>query len=280
MINTKNEWYKMNAKIKCLLKVSRYIFFIPILIIYARPCYSQQERLTDNNSIGWFVYTGTFKIKPKIAIHTEYQWRRIDGIKNWQQGLFRTGVNYALRKDVSINAGYAFAETFPYGDHPAANAFPEHRIFEQVIIKNPVGSIDLSHRFTLEQRFAGRVTMPNGIKNTEYFFLNRMRYRIRGEIPLHKKETPEKPWSIIAQEEVFIGWGKNMGANIFDQNRLAILLGYKLNQTIKFEAGYLSQVLQQSKRINDKAVFQYNNGFMLAAYLAFDFIKQVNFKER
>ena len=107
-----------------------------------------------------------------------------------------------------------------------------------------------------------------------------MRYRVRGEIPLHKKEIPEKRWSMITQDEVFIGWGKNMGTNIFDQNRLAILLGYKLNKTIKFEAGYLGQVLQQGKRINDKAVFQYNNGFMLAAYLSFDFIKQVNFKEQ
>ncbi len=265
---------------KELLESFKPVFFIMVLLIYGMPSYAQEERITDKNSIGWFVYTGTFKIKPKIAIHTEYQWRRVDGIKNWQQGLIRTGINYAIRKDVSLNAGYAFAETFPYGDYPVATAFPEHRIFEQVVIKNPVGSIDLSHRFTLEQRFVGRVTMPNGIKNTEYFFLNRMRYRVRGEIPLHKKEAAKKPWSIIAQDEVFIGWGKNMGANIFDQNRLALLLGYKLNKTVKFEAGYISQILQQGKRINDKAVFQYNNGFMLAAHLSFDFIKQVNFKER
>lgn len=70
------------------------------------------------------------KIKPKISIHTGYQWRRIDGLKNWQQRLFRTGINYAVRKDVSLNAGYAFAETFTYGDYPAANAFPKHRIYE------------------------------------------------------------------------------------------------------------------------------------------------------
>ena len=258
---------------KAMLKTGRHIIFIMALMIYARPSYSQVERLTDNNNIGWFVYTGTFKIKPKVAIHTEYQWRRVDGIKNWQQSLFRTGINYAIRKDVSLNAGYAFAETYAYGDYPAAFAFPEHRIFQQVIIKNPVGSIDLSHRFTLEQRLVGRVTMPNGIKNTEYFFLNRMRYRVRGEIPLHKKEAAKKPWSIIAQDEVFIGWGKNIGTNIFDQNRFAVLLGYKLNQTVKFEAGYLNQILQQGKRIKEKAVFQYNNGFTLATHLSLAVMK-------
>ena len=225
--------------------------------------------MADHNSIGWFVYTGTFKIKPRLALHTEYQWRRVNGIKDWQQGLLRTGINYAVHKDVSLNAGYAFAETFVYGDYPASFSFPEHRIFEQLVIKNPVGSIGLSHRFTLEQRFVGRVTIPNGIKNTQYVFLNRIRYRLRGEIPLHKREAVKKSWSIIAQDEVFVGFGKNIGTNIFDQNRIGILLGYKLNKSINIEAGYINQILQQGKRVNDKPVFQYNNGFILATNLAF-----------
>lgn len=247
----------------------RYLFCVALFITVASPVISQEQRLADKNSLGWLSYTGTFQIKSKIFIHTEYQWRRVDGFKKRQQSQLRTGINYAVRKDISLNAGYAFAQTYTYGDYPAAFAFPEHRIYEQVLIKSPVGSIDLSHRFTLEQRFVGRVTMPNGIKNTEYFFLNRMRYRVRGEFPLHKKEATKKPWSIIAQDEIFIGWGKNMGANIFDQNRLAVLLGYKLNKNLKFEAGFLNQIVQQGKRINDKAVFQYNNGFMFATHLTF-----------
>ena len=113
----------MNNKIKELSKACKQLVFITALIIFALPSYSQQERLNDDNSIGWFVYTGTFKIKPKIALHTEYQWRRVDGIKNRQQGLLRTGINYALQKDVSFNAGYAFVETFPYGDYPNARYF-------------------------------------------------------------------------------------------------------------------------------------------------------------
>lgn len=243
------------------------------LLLICNQSIAQEQRLADHNTIGWFAYTGTFKISPKFAIHTEYQWRRVEAVKNWQQGLLRTGLNYSVRKDVNIIVGYAFADSYVYGDYPPAFRFPEHRIFEQVIIKNPIGSLDLSHRFTLEQRFLGRVTMPAGVKNTDYSFLNRIRYRVRGELPLHKKSAIKKPWSIIAQDEVFIGWGKNMGANIFDQNRIGILLGYKLNKQIKLEAGYINQTLQQARRVNDKAVFQYNNGFLLAANLNLDFSK-------
>ena len=187
--------------------------------------------------------------------------------------MLRTGINFAVRKDVSFNAGYAFVETFSYGDYPAVNVFPEHRFFEQVVLKNPVGKMDISHRFTLEQRLVGKVVIQNGSKETDYIFLNRMRYRLRTEIPLSKSKQGKNGWSIAFQDEIFIGWGKNIGANIFDQNRLAILVGYKVNHNIKIEAGYLYQILQQGKRVNDKAVFQYNNGFMLASHVSFDLVK-------
>jgi hypothetical protein len=263
---------KRYCNIKKPVKAGIYIFFLLVSIIYAEPSYAQEKRLADHNSIVWLAYTGTFKITPKVAVHTEYQWRRADGIKNQQQSLIRTGINYTLSKDISINAGYAFAETFAYGDYPVANAFPEHRVYEQVVIKNPIGNVDVSHRFTLEQRFVGKVVIQNGKENTDYTFLNRMRYRLRTEMPL-KKNIVNNSWSIILQDEIFIGWGKNIGVSIFDQNRLAVLLGYRINQNIKIEAGYINQVLQQGQRINDQAVFQYNNGFMISTHLLINLMK-------
>lgn len=248
------------------------MFFITLIAIYGYS-YAQEQRLSDHNSIGWLAYTGTFKISPKIALHTEYQWRRTEGLKNPQQSLLRTGVNYALRKDVSLNAGYAFAETSPYGDYPNANAFSEHRIYEQIVLKNPIGKVEISHRFTLEQRFLEKFLIQNGATNTDWVFLNRIRYRLRTEIPVYKNSTDNNSWSIILLDELFIGFGKKVGANIFDQNRLAALVGYKINKNIKMEAGYLSQILQQGKRVNDKSVFQYNNGIMLSTHLSFDAFK-------
>ncbi|TDE29453.1 DUF2490 domain-containing protein [Flavobacterium ranwuense] len=79
--------------------------------------------------------------------------------------------------------------------------------------------------------------------------------------------------SIIVLDEVFVGFGENVGANVFDQNRLAALVGYKANKNVKIEAGYLSQILQQGKRVNNQSVFQYNSGFMLTTHLFFDAVK-------
>jgi hypothetical protein len=244
-------------------------FGILLLLVLPGLSFAQEQRLADHNTIGWLVYTGTFKLNPKLSIHTEYQWRRVDGLKNWQQGLLRTGINYAVHKDVSLNAGYAFAETFPYGDYPNATAFPEHRVFEQVVLKQAIDKIELSHRFTLEQRFVARVSFVNNQKQTDWNYLNRVRYRLRTEIPVNIKKGSANKWRIILQDELFIGWGGNIGANIFDQNRVAVLLGYRLNKNIKMEAGYLNQILQQGRRVSDKSVFQYNNGFMIGTHLSF-----------
>lgn len=256
-----------------ILKIYRYFILALLLITFSRPSFSQEQRLADHNTIGWLVYTGTFRIKPKVAIHTEYQWRRVDGIKNRQQGLLRTGINYALRKDISLNAGYAFAETFPYGDYPVATQFPEHRIYEQIVLNSQADIVALSHRFTLEQRFVAKILNQNNNRSSDWIYLNRLRYRVRAEIPITKKKEGKNIWSVAFMDEVFIGWGKNIGVNIFDQNRLAVLLNYKVNESIKIEAGYLSQILQQGKRVNDKPVFQYNNGVMLATHLSLSFIK-------
>ena len=248
-------------------------FFLLFILSLNSSSFSQEQRLTDKNSIGWVTYSGLFRLSPKVSLHTEYQWRRTNGLQNWQQSLVRTGINYAVRKDISLNAGYAFADTYSYGDYPAAFKFPEHRLYQQAVIKNPIGKVELSHRFTLEQRFLGRVTIQNGIKNIDYAFMNRMRYRLRADIPLKKSGAENSKWSIAIQDEVFVGWGKNVGANVFDQNRMHALLGYKANNNLKLEAGYMNQFLQQARRINNMPVFQYNHGFILSANFSFSLIK-------
>ena len=245
------------------------IFVVLLLFACKSLSFSQEQRLVDPNSIGWFAFIGTFKLTPNLAIHTEYQGRRVQGITQAQQNLFRTGIHYAIHPQVSLNVGYAFAETFPYGDYPNEFPFPEHRIFQQVVLKNPVSQIEISHRFTLEQRNVGKVIVQNGQKETDWIFLNRLRYRLRTEIPLYKKAL-----SFICTDEIFIGWGGGLGTNVFDQNRLALLLGYKINPQIKIEAGYLNQILQQGKRINSLPVFQHNTGFLLSTHFNVDWSKR------
>jgi hypothetical protein len=71
-----------------------------------------------------------------------------------------------------------------------------------------------------------------------------------------------------AADEVFISAGKNVGVNTFDQNRLLLLLGSRLNKNVALEAGYIKQAVFQGKRINNNTIVQNNDGLALALLLA------------
>ena len=75
-------------------------------------------------------------------------------------------------------------------------------------------------------------------------------------------------------EEIFIGFGKNVNENIFDQNRIGILLGYRFNPIVRIEAGYLNRILQLGREVNNRNVFQQNNGIILNANFNIDLTKK------
>ena len=109
----------------------------------------------------------------------EYQWRRENIVKDWQQSLFRTGVNYQVNNKLSFRVGYAWIETFPYGDIPlqaSGKRFPEHRAFQMVTVADNINRVEMSHRFMLEQRWIGRYTNTALSKPDDFLLLNRLRY--------------------------------------------------------------------------------------------------------
>ncbi|MES2592573.1 MAG: DUF2490 domain-containing protein [Bacteroidota bacterium] len=238
---------------------------------------AQNNRLNTSNNIGWYNYFGTFKISDKFAIHTEFQWRRNNFITNPQQNLARVGLNYNLNPRVLFRLGYALVETFPYGDIPLnglGRDFTEHRIFEMVQLAHKEGLVDFSHRFMLEQRFVGRYSSANVSTEDDFPIVNRMRYMIRLQIPLKVKETQDKTPYIAFYDEVCIGFGKNVNANVFDQNRIGILLGYRFSKNFRLEGGYLNQTVQYGRQINGQNVFQTNKGFTINANINFDLTKK------
>ena len=239
--------------------------------------FGQNNRINTSNSIGWYNYFGTFKVSNKFGIHTEYQFRRNEIITEWQQSLLRLGVNYQLNPKVQLRLGYALIETFPYGELPIngmGKDFTEHRLFQMVTITDKVSIVDVSHRFMLEQRWVGRYSNANLTIEDQFPLLNRFRYMFRMQLPLKGKEIKDKTPYIAVYDEVFIGFGKNVNANVFDQNRLGLLLGYRFTKNVRIEAGYLNQILQFGRQINGQNVFQNNNGFILNANFNFDITKK------
>jgi hypothetical protein len=245
----------------------KYLLGLLIAMMYFYPNgQAQYPRRTIRSNIGWYNLFSTWNIHSKLGVHLEYQWRRDNFIFNWQQSLLRTGINYNLRPGVLLRIGYAWIETYNYGEIPFnsfGRDFTEHRVFEMLQLSNKEGRFEFTHRFMVEQRFIGKYLNPDAAKEEEFPLLNRLRYMFRIQAPLKGDVIGEKTPYLALYDEVMIGFGKNVNANVFDQNRIGALFGYRKSQAFAIEIGYLHQILQFGRIIEGKNVFQHNSGIIL-----------------
>lgn len=245
-------------KIKTRIQKIRLIFFLCLTPLVL----SAQNRITDDNEILWMPLTLSTKINNKLTFNGEYQWRRNELGKTWQQSLFRMGFTFSKDKIMSFQAGYGWILTYPYGDYPIASngTFTEHRLHQQAMFKNELtasGSL-LITRLRLEQRWLAVLNPDQSLNHWNY--LNRIRIMQRLNIPFAIRK---KSCYFSVMNELFVGFGKNVGQNVFDQNRLFALAGWNVNKNLQLEFGVLNQILQQGKTVNGKSVFQYNTGPVL-----------------
>lgn len=234
---------------------------------------AQSIRLRNENTIGWLNTFANIKTGKKTQLHTEYQFRREGPVANWQQSLLRVGVSYAPEKSLQIRAGYAWIETFAYGDTPLnayGKTFTEHRTFQSLHLNHKSGKLDFSHRYMLEQRWIGTYSNAELDKEDGTLFVNRLRYLARADFPLKGGELTKQTPYVAVYDEVFVGFGENVRENVFDQNRFAVLLGYRFSHQFRAEGGYFNQIIHFGREFDGKNLYQYNNGFIFNMIFTLD----------
>lgn len=240
--------------------------------MFCKISFAQNTRTSEKNTIAWINYFGTFQLSKKWGVHTEYQFRRTNFASNWQQGLLRLGVNYNINPKTQLRLGYAWIETYPYSETPINNfgkQFTEHRTYQMLTINDNREKVNFLHRFMLEQRWLGKYANATDTKESEFLFSNRLRYMFRTQYNFTKSNQQPSKFYTAIYDEVFIGFGKNVGQNIFDQNRLGILIGYNFSKQMRIEGGYFNQIVQLGRLVNGKNVFQYNSGLIINNVLNF-----------
>jgi hypothetical protein len=217
-------------------------------------------RQFTSNAHGWFMYFGDHPVKAgsKWGIHLEGQWRRHDVVSRWQQLLLRPALNYEVNRNLVLTGGYGLITTHRYGAFPTAAPFPEHRLFQQALVRQAIGKWSLSHRYRLEQRFLGekRVLADGRRELVRWRHENRFRYMFRLMRPIHG------PWGVALYDEFFLNFGRNVAANVFDQNRAYAALTHSLGKASRIEVGYLNQIVQQ----RNGRIFENNHTVQVAIY--------------
>ena len=235
----------MACKYPAILIASWHFRIVLFLLLYATNFRLNAQKQIANQNTEWIAYFGNHHLNERWGFNTEYQWRRADGFEHWQQSLLRLGVDYYAKNGAQYTAGYGWIHSYPYGEQPIAHSTNEHRIWEQVITKSKIGRIDVQHRYRLEQRY-----IENWEKDSEgvyarngFYFRQRVRYRLLLTVPISRKEMTDKTLFFAAYDEPFIGFGRGIGKNVLDQNRLYCALGWRFNAACNIQLGYLNQYI-------------------------------------
>jgi hypothetical protein len=217
----------------------RIFLFVFLLVVSNSFVYSQKSEIGN-----WFIYFGNQKINQNWNWHNEVQYRNYDFIGDTNQLLLRTGMGYNLTENNNnVLLGYAFVNTQKYilnSDQKLESN--EHRIFQQFITKQNFGRFYFLHRYRVEERF-----LPDD-------FQVRLRYFLNVNLPLNKKTLDKNAIYLSTYNEIFV----NTEKPLFDRNRIYAALGFVLNKNFKIEAGFMSQILEQSNR-NQFQIVIFNN---------------------
>ena len=191
---------------------------------------------TVHQNTGWLFLMNSSKFNDKWGAHLDLQVRSSDDVKNVRNLLIRPGLTYFFNSTNNLTLGYLFTQTYT----PGAESITENRAWEQFIHTHKITSVNVSHRFRLEQRFIEKVAADD-------VFAQRLRYFVRFLIPLKKEvQVFEKGLFAAVQNEVFLNiQNKDVVNNyFFDQNRAYLALGYRLQKKIDLEMGYMNQAVK------------------------------------
>lgn len=267
-------------------KLNKYQLLIIVLLLN-NTIKAQITRYSDINRVGWCGNHFVFKLNEKLDLVADYQIRRDNLGKNdlLQQG--RAGFQYNFSPKQSVTVGYSFIETYPYGDldypvSPSGYKYPEHRIYEQLVLKDVVGRFEITHRYRHELRWVARQDALHMHEILEWRRSNRFRYLFRVQAALQGITIEPKEFYVAWQNELLVNFGSKVKYNVFDQFRTAPLLGYKFSPKFKIEIGAIAQMVQlggiyPSSSVS-KTVFQYNIGYNINTFFNFDCTKKAKAK--
>lgn len=248
------------------------------LLLLARPGFGQSPRLRDFHSLGWLVYVGDHQVAPKWAVHTEYQLRRVDWLRTPQQWMARLGLVHTLGERVKASGGYTYLQTHRYGAYAEVpgRAEPEHRLYEDLTLQDQLGRLGLKHRVRLEQRWLGSRAGGGEGPVQQWEYQNRIRYQLAATFPLQGAKIDDNEFYLAGFDEVFIGFGQNVGLNVFNQNRLSGGVGFQVNSATKAELNYLYQIRAHADPdpASGQPVVELNHGLTLNISYSLDFTKK------
>jgi long-subunit fatty acid transport protein len=185
-------------------------------------CVKTQGQKNPENQLGtWYMYNGSHKLSEKYALKTMAHFRYFEFASEFQQEIYRLGINYAFTPKTNITLGVSYASADTAYDTSSANLY-ESRFYEDLNLKSNWKKFTVKHRFRFEQRFIYK----NLTKNQ---FQNWLRYSLNIRYPISTL------WSAYLFNEIFLNLNST---ERFDQNWAGAGFLYTWNRNIQLKMGY------------------------------------------
>lgn len=178
-----------------------------------------QERPQDEVG-AWYILATNNTVTDKISIQAQTQFRFYEMASEIEQFKIRVGGTYRFSDQLSASLGYSYFRTDPSYAQEDPAKFNEHRIYEDIHLRNSIGKVGILHRYRAEHRF---FDFENG-SDTRHW----MRYMLKLTYPLTERV------SIDVYDEVFV----NLEEPLFGQNWLGGGVTYQLSTNLKTRVGY------------------------------------------
>lgn len=204
----------------------KHILLILSLILLS---YKIQAQNSSDNKVGtWYMFNGSHKISEKFTIKSAIHFRYFEFITDYQQEIYRLGLNYKINPNTNFTLGSVYSIT----DNSYQQDLPdlyEYRFYQDLNIKDQWGNFGVKHRVRLAQRFKRQ----NFVNKTTH----RIRYGLFMNHPISKKLTT------YIFNEIFIKFAKKT----FGQNRTGFGFLQKLSNQMKLKIGYMYTQFSTSK---------------------------------
>lgn len=182
----------------------------------------------------WNIVNLRYNIDQKWSAFGEGQIRSLKLYDQFHYYEYKGGINYKAHNNLVLSLAAGSYQTYKEGGNflkPKNN--DEFRIWPQVLLTQSLGNFKVEQRYRAELRFTS-----NGYRN-------RFRYRLGLSYPFGSTTTPNKPWQVYLNNEIFF----TDGEPFFERNRMAFGLQYKTSATTTLQLGFLHQF---DYRINDE----------------------------
>jgi hypothetical protein len=215
------------------------ILFFPNIFTFGQTTNNEKQISYYNQS--WFSINTTMRFTDIWGLMADFHVRKEFFFDEDYFYLVRFGAVNWINGKYPVAYGIAHLWLAPEpGNKTWSN---ENRIYQQWSAIHKEGIVQILHRIRTEQRW--RDVIENDQKTGDKQFSFRLRYLASFEIKIFRNENLP---SFILSDEVLVQFGKDIGLNTFDQNRLFIGLRLLISSNLNFDIGYMN-ILQQKSTV-------------------------------